>query len=241
MFFNKLFTKIRLFWRGHGDKLWIERSWKNLFCYYRDFTLKKITTPKFRHLFFILFWPAYLSAFILTEKFVTPIYDIYCPLDDYIPFCEFFVIPYVLWYALLAFVSIYTLFYDVKAFKKFYAFLSITSAITFLIYIIFPNMQNLRPNTFARDNIFVNFMKNLYSIDTNTNVCPSIHVIFSLGMLFALWNSKHFCTSLWRALSAAVTVAVCLSTVFLKQHSLIDVFAGCVLSAAVFPFIWRPK
>ncbi len=212
-----------------------------MFEYYRDFNFKNIIVPKYRHLFLILFWPMYLSLFILTEKYVTPIYDIYCPLDDLIPFCEFFVIPYVLWYALLAFVSLYTLFFDIPSFKKLYLFLSITCAITFSIYIIFPNMQNLRPTEFARDNIFVDIMKNLYSIDTNTNVCPSIHVIFSLGMLFAMWNSKHFSSSWWHIVELITAISICLATVFLKQHSVIDIFAGVALSIVVWYFIAKNK
>lgn len=207
-----------------------------MFDYYKDFNFKNITNPKFRHLFLILFWPVYLSLFILTEKFVTPIYNVYCPLDDVIPFCELFVIPYVLWYALLAFVSIYTLLFDIPSFKKFYIFLSATCIITFATYIIFPNMQNLRPDTFARDNILVDVMKDLYAADTNTNVCPSIHVIFSIGMLFTVWNSKHFSCAVWRTAWVVVTVLICLATVFLKQHSVIDIFAGAALSAVVFPF-----
>lgn len=207
-----------------------------MLSYYKDLRLKNICSAKYRHIFLLLFWPVYLSVFILTEKFVTPIYDVYCPLDDLIPFCEFFVIPYVLWYALLAFVSIYTLFFDVSSFKKFYIFLSVTCVITFSLYIIFPNMQNLRPDSFARDNIFVDVMKNLYALDTNTNVCPSIHVIFSLGMMFALWNSKHFSSALWRIITVLITVSICLATVFLKQHSVIDIFTGVALSAVVFPF-----
>ena len=206
-----------------------------MFEYYKDFSFKNIFSPKYRHLFLILFWPLYLSLFIFTEKYIVPVYNVYSPIDDFIPFCEFFVIPYVLWYALLAFVSIYTLFFDIPSFKKFYTFLSISCIITFSLYIIFPNMQNLRPTEFARDNIFVDIMKNLYLIDTNTNVCPSIHVIFSIGMLFTLWNSKHFNTSIWRMLWVIITVLICLATVFLKQHSVIDVLGGIVLSAVTFP------
>lgn len=212
-----------------------------MFEYYKDFNFKNIISPKYRHLFLLLFWPIYLTLFVLTEKYVTPIYNVYCPLDDAVPFCEFFVIPYVLWYALLAFVSLYTLFFDIPSFKRFYIFLSITCVITFSLYIIFPNMQNLRPTEFARDNIFVDIMKNLYAIDTNTNVCPSIHVIFSLGMMFALWSSKHFSTAVWRITSVLITVSICLATVFLKQHSVIDLFAGVALSGAVFPFIFLKR
>lgn len=211
---------------------------KSLLEYYKDFNFKNICSAKYRHIFLLLFWPVYLTAFVLTEKYVTPIYNIYSPLDDLIPFCEFFVIPYVLWYALLAFVSVYTFFFDIPSFKKFYFFLSVTCVITFSLYIIFPNMQNLRPDTFVRDNILVDVMKNLYSIDTNTNVCPSIHVIFSLGIMFALWNSKHFNTAVWRTISVLVAISICLATVFLKQHSVVDIFAGVALSALIFPFVF---
>lgn len=207
-----------------------------LFKYYNDFNFKNITSKKYRHLFLILFWPVYLSLFVLTEKLVVPIYNIYSPLDDLIPFCEFFVIPYVLWYALLAFVSLYTLFFDIQSFKKFYIFLSVTCIVTFAIYIIFPNEQNLRPTEFARDNIFVDIMKNLYALDTNSNVCPSIHVIFSLGMLFTMWNSKHFSTPVWRTVWLVITLLICMATVFLKQHSILDILGGVVLSVVIFPF-----
>lgn len=212
-----------------------------MFDYYRDFNFKNILSPKFRHLFLILFWPAYLTLFVLTEKYLVPSYTIYCPLDDLIPFCEFFVIPYIFWYALLAFTSLYTLFFDVAAFKRFYKFLIITSLFTFVIYILFPNEQNLRPIEFMRDNIFVDVMKNLYAIDTNTNVCPSIHVVFSIGILFTLWNTKHFSKIFWRIVFLIITVSICLATVFLKQHSVIDIFVGVALSFAVFPFIYLNK
>ena len=209
--------------------------------YYRDLNFKNIFTPKFKHLLFLLFWPCYLTLFVLTEKYVVAIHTVYHPVDDLIPFCEFFVVPYVLWYAMLAFVSLYTLFFDIKNFKRFHAFLCISSLFAFASYILFPNMQQLRPQEFARDNLFVDIMKNLYAADTNTNVCPSLHVVFSLGMLFTLWNSKHFKTPIWRVVFFIFTVLVCLATVFLKQHSVVDIFAGVILSFLIFPFIFLDK
>ncbi len=209
-----------------------------LLSYYKDFNFKNIFNIKYRHILLLLFWPVYLLFFVLTEKYLVPIYNVYSPLDDIIPFCEFFVIPYVLWYPLLAFVSLYTLFWDISAFKRFYTFLCITSVITFTIYILFPNMQNLRPTEFSRDNILVDVMKNLYAIDTNTNVCPSLHVVFSMGMIFSLWSSKHFKTPIWRTVFSVTTILICLATVFLKQHSVIDLAAGLIVSFAVFPFIF---
>ena len=208
-----------------------------MFNYYCDFKFKNITDPKYRHLFYILFWPVYLTLFVVTEKYITPIYDIYSPLDDLIPFCEFFVIPYFLWYGLLAFVSLYGLFFDIPTFKRFYKFLILSSAVSFALFIIFPSEQNLRPETFLRDNFFVNIMKDgIYVADTNTNVCPSLHVVFSIGMLLSMWNSKHFSSFASRTVSVVITVFVCLSTVFLKQHSIIDILVGIAVSAVVSPF-----
>ena len=205
--------------------------------YYGDFSFKNITSKKFRHIFYLIFWPVYLSLFLITEKYITPTYNIYSSLDELIPFCEFFVIPYFLWYGLLAFVSLYGLFFDVVTFKKFYKFLCVSSALGFALFIIFPNHHNLRPDAFVRDNIFVDAMKNIYAIDTNTNVCPSIHVVFTMGILFSLWNSKHFSSALWRVVLIIIAVLICMSTVFLKQHSVIDIFVGIVVSFIVLPFI----
>ncbi len=218
-----------------GDKI----VFKKLFSYYSDFNIKKITEPKFRHLFLLLVWPAYIVTYVLTEKFISgPFHDIYCSLDVKIPFCEFFVIPYVLWYAMLAFVGLYTLFFDVPSFRKFHKFLIIACVITFTFYIIFPNEQNLRPNLdgYARDNICVDIMRSLYKNDTNTNVFPSVHVIFSLGMLFTMWDSKHFSGWLSRTIVTLLALLVCLATVFLKQHSLLDLLAGAALAFALYPF-----
>ena len=206
--------------------------------YYKGFKLKDITSEKYRHLFFVLFWPAYFLAYSLVEKFVVPKYAIYTPLDDLIPFCEFFIVPYALWYFLLALVGFYTLFFDVPAFKRFHKFLIVTCIITFAVYVIFPNEQNLRPSEFARDNVFTDIVKSLHGFDTNTNVFPSMHVIFTLGMLFSVWNTKPFSTIIGRALSILITISICLATVCLKQHSILDVYSGVALSAIVFPFIY---
>lgn len=212
-----------------------------MFEYYRDFKLKNICSEKYRHLFYVLFWPVYILMFVLTEKYIVPKYVMYCKLDSIIPFYEFFVIPYFLWYGCLAFVSLYALFFDVPTFKKFYKFLCITSAISVALFIIFPNEQNLRPQVFEHSNFFVDLMKGIYKADTNTNVCPSIHVVFSLGMLFSLWNSKHFANAKSRVVMSVIAFFICISTVFLKQHSCIDIVAGVLLSFAVYPFIFMKK
>ena len=70
-----------------------------------------------------------------------------------------------------------------------------------------------------------------WSMDTSTNVCPSIHVASTLAILFAVWRSH-----IWHHRKLVVggctllTVLICLSTLFLKQHSVVDVLCGIALT-----------
>lgn len=76
-------------------------------------------------------------------------------------------------------------------------------------------------------------MAGFYQFDTNTNVCPSLHVIGSMMVVFAAWNTRRFRTALWVIAFTVVGVLISISTVFLKQHSILDVFAAipiCVIT-----------
>ena len=101
-----------------------------------------------------------------------------------------------------------------------------------VIQLIWPNCQELRPTAFERDNIFTRIMRDYYAYDTNTNVCPSLHVIGAVAMQFTflhLQGKKHIALHI---VFMVTTILICLSTVFLKQHSIVDVFAAvpvCVL------------
>ena len=191
---------------------------------YRKFRLSKLNDPEFSHLKLLLFWPLFGLVFLLEERVLRLDYfPMHCALDDMIPFCEYFLIPYLFWFVFLVGMGLYSLLFDIPAFRRFMNFIIITYTAAAICYILFPTMQNLRPVTFARDNVFTRFMTEFYQFDTNTNVCPSIHVLGSLAVLYASWNSRAFGTPLLRAVFTVITVAICLSTVFLKQHSLLDI------------------
>lgn len=54
---------------------------------------------KYKHAIIILYMPIYLFWFTSLEKRTNVHFtDIHCKIDDYIPFCEFFIIPYLLWF-----------------------------------------------------------------------------------------------------------------------------------------------
>ena len=169
---------------------------------YRKFRLSKLSTPEFEHVKLLAFWPVYGLAFLTVERLwirdsYTPIS---CALDSAIPFCELFLIPYLFWFVFLTGTLIYTFLCDAESFTRMMKFIIISYTAAIAVYILFPNCQELRPPEFARDNILTRFIARFYEFDTNTNVCPSIHVIGSVAAVCGAWDSKHFSPRLARVL-----------------------------------------
>lgn len=212
--------------------------------YYHDFRLSRICEQKFRHIFMLIFWPVFSLIFQLLERREElPEIEwiaVRSSLDNSIPFCEYFIIPYYFWFVYLIWMLFYTFFLDVPAFKKYMTFIILSYSITCFIYLILPTEQNLRLDLSDRSNFFKELVWQLQtSIDNNKNVCPSLHVTGSLAVLFTAWNSERYRSALWRAVFIVITVLICASTVFLKQHSVIDIAAAVILCFAIYPFVFE--
>ena len=76
---------------------------------YREVRLRRVNEPQYAHLKYLLGWVGYFILFFLTENLipVEKCYPVHCWLDDVIPFCEFFIIPYVFWYVLIVVTLVY--------------------------------------------------------------------------------------------------------------------------------------
>ena len=189
---------------------------------------------------YFLFLPGYLLAFFLLEIFISgdgSYWSSYIFLDDYIPFLEGFVIFYCLWYPFLIVPGSYLFFKDIPEFKKYVWYLICAFAICFAVYIIFPNGQDLRPEVFERNNIFTDIVGLIYGADTNTNVFPSMHVAGALGAAAAFFRTDGL--KKYRAVSVITAVLICASTVFIKQHSLLDVFGGIAVWLISYIAVYR--
>lgn len=201
---------------------------------YRELRLSNITTPRYRHLFLLLSWLGYFALYILTENLipVEKCHPVHCLLDDLVPFCEWFVIPYVSWYLFIAVSLLYFLFYNVDNFKRLQIYIIITQVAAMAIYILWPNRQDLRPDVFPRENFLTYIVGLLYAADTNTGVCPSLHVAYSIGIASA-WLKEKSASKVVKAIVVIIAVLICLSVAFIKQHSVMDIFAAiplCILA-----------
>ena len=201
---------------------------------YREFRLAKINEPQFSHLKLLLGWVGYFVMYFITEQFipVDKCFIMHSRLADIIPFCEVFVVPYVFWYFLIAWSLVYFAMYNPENFKNLMKFIIICQVTAMVIYIVFPNRQDLRPEIMPRDNIFTRLVGLLYSFDTDTNVCPSMHVAYSIGIA-SVWLKEKGAAVGTKIFVVITCILVCLSTMFIKQHSSIDVFAAIGLCAVV--------
>ena len=203
---------------------------------YRNFRLSKINTPEYKHLWLLLFWPIYIARYLLVENLnpAAAYHPIHCALDDVIPFQEGFLILYALWYVFIVGMHLYTLLYDVKSYKIYTKFLLISLGISSIIFLIYPSCQELRPAEFPRDNLLTRIVSILYTVDTNTNVFPSEHAIGALAVLAAAIHTDSLRTPGKITAIAILAVLIGLSTVFLKQHSILDVLAALPICAVAY-------
>ena len=214
---------------------------------YSGFSLRRLKEPRFSHIRLLGGWLVYFALYFLTENLIPAerCHPIHCWLDDVIPFNELFVIFYVGWYALVFGSLAYTFFYDVPRFKKLQVFIIITQAVAMACYILYPSRQDLRPDVFPRENVLTALMGFIYSFDTSTGVCPSLHVAYSLGILSVGLKDRDLAAG-WKAALTFVVVMICAAVCFVKQHSAVDVLMAlpvCLLAEILVygKDYWLPK
>ena len=210
---------------------------------YSGFSLKKLNEPRFSHFWLLGGWIVYFTLYFLTENLISfeRWHVVHCRLDDLIPFCEYFAVFYIGWFGLVVFALARTLFFDVRRFKQLQTYIIITQIVAMLVYILWPNRQDLRPEVFPRENVFTMILGFLYRFDTPTGVCPSLHAAYSIGILSVGLRDDSL-KKVEKVLLTLLVLLICASVCLVKQHSVLDVLAAipvCLL--AEWLVFWRKK
>lgn len=207
---------------------------------YRKLRLSNLNSPEFRHLFLLLGWVGYFCLYFLTENLIPPenCHPVHCALDDMIPFNEYFVIAYAGWYVLIVVSLGYFLLYNVENFKNLQTYIIITQIVAMAVYILYPTRQDLRPTEFPRENVFSWLMGVIYAFDTSTGVCPSLHVAYSLGIA-STWMKEESASKTVKAFILFAVFMICISVSFVKQHSVVDIFAALPLGVLAEVLVFR--
>ncbi len=198
-----------------------------------------MTKERLKYWWTIFYLPLYMVFFLLAEQmFVEDVHIIHMPLDDKIPFCEWFIFPYYVWFAYIAIFFIRIFFTDKQEYARFAGFLFSGMTVFLIISFVYPNGLELRPAELPRDNVATALVEMLYRGDTSTNVFPSIHVYNTLGVMISVAKNKKIVPNrLLTWLVEILGVLIILSTVFLKQHSVWDVL-GAFAFGAIFYVIF---
>lgn len=200
---------------------------------------------KYRHGVILSYFFIYMIWFTYLERTVTTTFNpVYSKLDDLIPFAEIFILPYFIWFGYIFITVAYFFLTSKTDYYKCCANLFIGMTICLIIYTIWPNGHYLRVdlNTLGRSNVFITLLSKIYSIDTATNVFPSIHVFNSIAAFIAISKSEQLRKLKWLQWSAFIlTLLICMSTVFLKQHSVLDIFGAVALNVIMYVIVYVPS
>ena len=195
---------------------------------------------KMKYWWTALYCPLYMLCFMLIEKRNQQVTIVSIGIDHKIPFLEIFIVPYLIWFPYIVGMFLIFFFKDKEEFIRMIKYLYIGMTLFIIISYLFPNGLDIRPAYFERDNIFVRLVQMIYRNDTSTNVVPSIHAYNSIVVMIAALKSEKVLTKSWQKQTCCViSVLIVLSTVFVKQHSVLDVFAAMALAWAGYQLFYK--
>lgn len=195
---------------------------------------RKYQSLRYHPLSFALYYELFFVAcFWLLEKLPRTYHIIEFPLDQYVPFCRYAILPYYAWFvwAPAGFVLLFLL--SIREFWRAFDAFAWGSFITLVIYLVFPTGLALRQPHLEQD-LFTRMVNYIQTVDNPYNVCPSMHVYATMVLAFAIFDSQAVRAGWFRAVTAGLTLSICASTVLLDQHSLVDVFCAVLLAVVCY-------
>lgn len=210
-----------------------------IFYEMRKNTLKTFL-KKYGHAWILGYFFLYLPWFFHLEDSVRKKYHIvHSELDDFIPFNEYFIIPYLLWFVYVGGAILYFFFTNREDYYRLCSFLFTGMTLFLLVCTLWPNGTDFRPVVDPEKNLCTWLVSFLHRADTCTNVFPSIHAYNSIGVHIAVRKSERLRQYKWLQLASfLLAVSICMATVFLKQHSILDVAGAILLAGAIYPLAY---
>lgn len=159
-------------------------------------------------------------------------------IDAKIPFVPAFFIPYCIWYLMIFIIPYYLYCKDKDKFIKYTMAYILCSMIGNIVFISYPSTV-ARPTVTGTD-IFSLIAKFIYWIDTPTNCFPSLHC--AISMLFILYICESKNTNIITKISVCIiSILIMLSTLFTKQHVVVDFISGDILALIVYLIVKPSK
>ncbi len=170
---------------------------------------------------------AFWGTRLITDKMTH--YDLSGIMDYHIPFIPIFIIPYVLAYAQWIVGYIVIAGQGEEYCNRVMGGEIISKLIVGIIFIMFPTIM-LREQVLGTG-IFSRAVDLLYKLDAPTNLFPSIHCLESYICMKSALEIKGV-DKKYRITMVVMSLLVFMSTVFIKQHVILDFFGAVIVAEA---------
>ncbi|MBR3928051.1 MAG: phosphatase PAP2 family protein [Clostridia bacterium] len=204
-----------------------------------DFIPKYARKPLLFVLAFNMF--AYCLPSILN---IEPKFDMTLPIDLKIPAIPIFTYVYVISYAYWALNYILISRESKEMCRRFVTAEVMGKAVCFIMFMLVP-ATFARPAADTLSGPGAWLLKIVYAMDEPTRLIPSIHCYASWMCVRPLFSKDIKRISLpYTIFSLILTILICLSTLFTRQHIVVDVFAGVLLGEIVWiisGFLFKDK
>lgn len=188
---------------------------------------------KFKPLLIPLALSAYQGlSYLLVKPFQHNIHVLGNGIDTYVPFIKYFIIFYCTWFIMLFLIPYLLYKKDKNMLAKYVCSHLIAITICNIIFIIYPTTV-LRPEL-SSNSFFDAWVGFIYLIDTPAiNCMPSIHCLLCMLFILSTGTSKKFNIK-EKITITIISILIMLSTLFIKEHALIDLITGDLLMTIVF-------
>ncbi len=192
--------------------------------------LKKIILKFEKHLTMILLYMLFIFLFMYVGAYNEgrEFYNLAIPIDYKIPFNPHFVWTYILYY-IIALMPVMVV-EDIHEFRRMVGAYLMMYFMGFLTFILFP-VKMIRPELIG-DGYSMWLLKKIYNADNGYNCFPSMHVANAfLASFFSFRFNRNYGIIVY-----LMAFLITISTLFIKQHYIIDLVAGILLAYFVYKF-----
>lgn len=162
------------------------------------------------------------------------VYNLAMAADEAIPYLKWFALPYSVWIFYIYVCLFYFFKKDISVYYRNLMTYAICALLCYLIYSVFQTTV-ARPPVIG-DDPFSWLMRYIYNRDQPYNCFPSIHCFSSYMVMRAIWTSSF--RNKWNlTLITGMSSLIIMSTLFVKQHVIMDVLGAIfvveVVTAAI--------
>ena len=156
--------------------------------------------------------------------------------DLQLPFIKGFVLPYAFWYVFVIASYLVYLCHDHKDLVDTGIYDMTGLIICCLVFFIYPTEIGFRPEVIEGNDLCSGMLRWMFNADGPYSVLPSMHCYEATVVCVGILSSRHFRGKAWAKIAAVIiAVLICISTLLIKQHSILDLIAGVGLALVLIP------